>query len=428
MVIDPLSGDATSFLRRGGTIAERGERFLAWQRERESYGLRPEAAAAPCLAFTGRDALALAAEPVVVAKALEALERCAHLGGVPKDRSVAALESALAALLDMPAAVAFASGTAALSGTMSAVVGQGDFIVLDDGVGPALRHAAAASGARVLRLRAGAGPDLGEVLRAARRHAPQSAILVATETLSITHAAQPDIADWRAACDAEAAALLVDATHDLGTAGPGGTGLLGMQGALALPDIVAGSLGRGFAASGGFACFASPAVAALVRSVAPVRAAAGPILPWCAAAALAALELVVCDEGAARRASLAQRSRHLRARLGGLAAPGPDAAVVLLPVTGAAVARRTMRRLHREGIALDLVEPPLAPRGRPLLRMRLSVRHAMADIDRAAASVRMALAGARDERGLYLPPQAVPRVAAHVAPAVACAPLLRVVT
>lgn len=409
MIVDPLKGDATSFLRRANTISERGARFLAWRRERECYGLWPvpppgDAANPSAFDFTRRDALGLATEPSIAMAAVEALGRA---GDFRDDTTVHALETRLARLLRMPAVVTFASGGAALSGTIAAVVGRGDTIVLDDGVGPALRHAAAASGARVLYVRADDAFGLTQLLEGVRRRCARNAILVAIEASSITCVTRPDIAEWRAACDVANATLLVDVTHDLGVVGRDGTGVLGVQGGLALPHIVAGSLGRGFVAAGGFAAFANLAVAAMVRTVAPVRAGAGPILPWCAASCVAALDLAASPEGAARRARLAELSRHLRSRLGAIAAPGGDGAVVFVPVAGAGVARRVLRRLQADGIALDIVEPPLVPRGQALLRMRVTVKHSFADLERAAAMVRVAMVDARAERDLYLPPRAV---------------------
>ena len=408
MILDPLSGVATSFLQGSATIAERGDRFLAWQRERERYGLWPATLAGrddapPPLSFTGRDALALAAEPGVIAMALEALERCGRGDRAAGTTMVEALQASLAHLLRMCEAVCFVSGSAAVSGTVASLVGRGDTVILDDGAGPALRHAAAASGARVVRAAVGDTAGLAMLLRDARERAPRAAVLAAIETLSITRPGLPDIAAWRAACDREGATLLVDATHDLGAAGPGGTGVLGMQAALALPDIVVGSLGRAFAAAGGFAAFSSPAVAALVRVLAPLRAAAGPIPPWCAAAAHAAMQIAVGAEGEMRRAELACCARRLRAALKDLAAPGPDGAVMLVPTGGEAVSRRALRHLTRDRLAVELLEPPLVARGHGALRLRLSIRHGGAEIDRAALAIRDALAKAQRERELHLP-------------------------
>ena len=134
-------------------------------------------------------------------------------------------------------------------------------------------------------------------LRRIRATDTENAILVVTEGIFSMNGDSPDLAALQTACREYDATLLVDAAHDLGAVGPGGTGAVGLQGLLGKVDLVIGSFSKVFAANGGFAATSSAAISEYLRAGAPSRTFSNAISPHQCAAVLKAVEIVRSAEG-----------------------------------------------------------------------------------------------------------------------------------
>ena len=355
----------------------------------ERDGLRRRAAAplAPdSLSFCSNDYLGLAARPAPPAPSGSGASRL--IAGERDEHRQ--LEHALARWLGTEDALLFTSGYAANVGTLAALAGPGDLIVSD-----ALNHASLIDGARLSRARVAVVPhgDVGAVRRAlAARVEPRA--WVAVESYYSMDADSPDLAALRAICDELGAGLVVDEAHALGVLGPRGRGVCAAAGVT--PDVLVGTLGKAFGGQGAFA-----AGRAVVRDWLWNRARSfvfsTGLAPVSAAAALRSLqEIVERPELAAHVAAMAAR---LRAGLEGAGASQllGFGHVVPLLVGSPARALALAERMRGRGVAVQAVRPPTVPDGTSRLRLTVTARHVVSDIDRVVEAYAASAAAGAEE-------------------------------
>ncbi len=123
-----------------------------------------------------------------------------------------------------------------------------------------LQTGAAAATENVIRFRHNDAEDLRAKLQKIRSKDAEAAILVVIESLYSMDSDTPDIKLMQDIAHEYEATLMVDAAHDLGNLGPGGTGHIGAQGMLGKVDIVMGSFSKTFASNGGFVATSHPVV------------------------------------------------------------------------------------------------------------------------------------------------------------------------
>lgn len=300
------------------------------------------------------------------------------LGG---DRPVhAALETEAAALVGLPAALAFSSGYAANVGVLSALAGAGDLIVSD-----ALNHASIIDGARLSRAQVAVVPhgDVGAVTAALRQRRPGSRAFVVTESYFSMDADSPELAALRATCDAEGAALVVDEAHALGVLGPEGRGLCAAAGIA--PDVLVGTFGKAFGAAGAFVA-GSETLAAWLWNRARSFVFSTGMSPLVAAAALDAIRCSLAEPH--RRDRVAAAALQLRH---GLAFAGLDVRgyghIVPWVVGDARAALWWADELQSRGVTVRAVRPPSVPAGTARLRLTVTASHESADIERLVDAV-----------------------------------------
>jgi 8-amino-7-oxononanoate synthase len=300
------------------------------------------------------------------------------LGG---DRPVhAALEDAAAALVGLPAALAFSSGYAANVGVLSSVAGAGDLIVSD-----ALNHASIIDGARLSRAQVAVVPhgDVAATAAALRRRRPGARAFVVTESYFSMDADSPDLAALRAVCDAEGAAFVVDEAHALGVLGPEGRGLCAAAGVV--PDVLVGTFGKAFGAAGAFVAGSQTLVAWLWNRARSFVFSTG-MSPLVAAAALDAIRCSLAEPQRRERVSaVARQLRH------GLTSAGLEVLgyghIVPWVLGDSRRALWWAEELQSRGVMVRAVRPPSVPPGTARLRLTLSASHESADIERLVAAV-----------------------------------------
>ncbi len=350
--------------------------------------VRLDVRGAPMLSFCSNDYLGLASHPALAAAAAEAAARDGF--GASASRLVAgdlpahrALEAALAAFFDRPAALVFPSGYQTNVGVLTALAGRDDLIVSD-----ALNHASLVDGCRLSRARVAIYPH-GDA-RAARRllaaGTPFRRRILVTESL---FSMDGDAAPLGALTDAAAATdsiLVVDEAHAFGVLGPGGRGLCAA--ARVVPDVLIGTLGKAAGTAGGFVTGAAPLRDLLVnRARTFIFTTALP--PPVAAAAAAAVGLIAGAEGEQRRARLAARQRSFgEALVGrGLLARIPDGPIVPVRLGSETRALAVAEALAARGFFVPAIRPPTVPAGSSRLRVTLSAAHEPGDVDQLAAAL-----------------------------------------
>jgi 8-amino-7-oxononanoate synthase/dethiobiotin synthase len=352
--------------------------------------------------FSSNDYLGLATHPSLERAAAEA---SAALGfGAGASRLVSgtfaphlALEDALATLVHSQAALVFPSGYHANLGAVTALVGPSDLIVADRAV-----HASLIDGFRLSRAKLAVYPHLDtDRARHHLRHLGPRARrrLLVTESLFSMDGDFAPLPELSAIAADHDAILLVDEAHAVGTLGPRGAGLcahLGVQ-----PDVLIGTLGKAFGASGAFVAGDAILRDHLLNTARTFLFTTAPP-PSIAAAALAALHIITAPDGERRRANLTARVAQLRQALG--LAPAPVSSPILPVLLGDdAQATLASSHLRSRGFWVPAIRPPTVREGTARLRITISAEHTPEDITALADSLAPFLPGSPRST---VPPQA----------------------
>lgn len=283
-----------------------------------------------------------------------------------------ALEEELAALKRSEAALAFTSGFAAAVGTLPALCGKDDFVILDK-----LCHASLVDGARLsgASLRVFPHNDLDRLashLRwAAARRGPRSRVLVVTESV---FSMDGDLAPLAKICelkDAHEALLLLDEAHAFGVLGPQGRGLAAELGLERRVDLQMGTFSKAAGLSGGYLCASRAFVDLLVnRARSLVYSTAPP--PALAATVRDALGIVCGPRGDSLRQALAAHRDTLL--------PGAPSAILPIVLGTNESSLAASDALLGRGFLVPAIRYPTVPRGSARLRVTLSAAHADTDV------------------------------------------------
>jgi 8-amino-7-oxononanoate synthase len=301
-----------------------------------------------------------------------------------------ALETALADLLDVEAALTFPSGFAANTATIPALVGPGDLIASDE-----RNHASIIDGCRLARATVAVYPhrDVAALDRLLSGAAAAPRRLVVTDTLFSMDGTIAPLPDLCEVARRHGAMLMVDEAHATGVCGARGSGLVE---ALACADGVhvrVGTLSKALGAAGGFVGGQQALVRWLRhRARGWVFSTAHP--PGVAAAAARAIRLLAAEPH--RRSELLERAAGVRAALAaaGLDTGGAQAHIVPIVAGPPEAAVALSARLADAGLFVPAIRPPSVPAGRSLVRASLSWHHTATDLERlVAALVRHAPAG-----------------------------------
>jgi len=330
--------------------------------------------------FAANDYLGLAKHPALV----EASRAATTLHGTGAGASrlvsgtsaeVMALEERLAAWKEKTAALVFGSGYAAALGTIPALVGRGDTVVLDKLAHASLIDAASLSGATV-RIVPHNRPDLLDKLLGKISGKGAGRVLLVTESLFSMDGDAAPLAGWVTAKNKHGAWLLVDEAHATGLYGTTGAGLVAEAGLSAHVEIVLGTLSKALGSVGGYVAGSRALVDWLVnRARSFIYSTAPP--PALAAAALASLEFLTSREGEARRMKLWKNLRQLEHKLPEkhLEKRKIESAIFPLILGEEENALSASQALKKRGFFVPAIRYPTVAKGTARLRITLSANH-----------------------------------------------------
>ncbi len=307
------------------------------------------------------------------------------------------LEQALADLVGLPHITLFPTGWAAGFGAVVGLVRQSDHVLMDK-----LTHACLQQGARAATRNVHRFEHLS--LESARAHLAgirardtRNGILVLTDGLFSVDADWPDVVALQALCHEYNATLLVDVAHDLGSMGPGGTGVLGMQDMLGKVDLVTGAFSKTFASNGGFLASGTAAVRQYVKMFGGSHIFSNALSPVQAAIVTEATRIIRSAQGETLRGQLARSSDALRGELirRGLTCLGSPSPIVPLLIGSDKLARICVREIFDRGVLATMVEFPVVPAGSARFRLQVQAHHTPADGLVAARILDESMAAAR---------------------------------
>jgi 8-amino-7-oxononanoate synthase len=325
--------------------------------------------------FSSNDYLGLANDPRLRDAAITALKKFGVGAGASRLISGTQsphleLEAALATWKGAEAALTFSSGYAAALGTVSALVGHGDIVVLDK-----LCHASLIDGAKLSGaiLRVFPHNDMRKLeahMQWAARAYPGKRVLVVTEavfSMDGDHAPLREIAELK---ERFSAVLLLDEAHAVGVLGRQGRGLAATEQWNEKIEVQMGTLSKALGVSGGYICGSRSLIDWLInRARSFIYSTAPP--PSTAAAAHAALEFLASPAGEKRREQL---WRNI-GTLGEALLIKPQSAIVPWIVGNEKAAIEAASTLQREGFFVPAIRYPTVAKGSARLRISVTAAH-----------------------------------------------------
>jgi 8-amino-7-oxononanoate synthase len=332
----------------------------------------------PVIDLASNDYLGLAADPRVIAGAVEAAHKWG--AGATGSRLVtgttalhADLEAALATQMRQPAALVFSSGYLANLGVITALGDLDTLLVCDAHVHASLVDACRLSRSRVEQVD---HLDRDQVTAALRTRTEKRAIVITESVFSVLGDAAP-LADLAEICASEKALLVVDEAHGLGVTG-GGAGSVAAAG-LAGADhvIVMATLSKALGSQGGAVLGSELVIAHLINRARGFIFDTA-LAPPSVGAALAALT-VVRDEPE-RVAAVLANARRLATACRVAPAAG---AVLSVPTPGPREAVAAAEACLAQGVRVSAFRPPSVPDG--ISRLRITSRATLSETELAHA-------------------------------------------
>ena len=370
--------------------------FRELRRVDSAQGSRIEIGGKTFLNFSSNDYLGLANHSTLKAAAIRAVEKFG--AGVGASRLICGslapfheLEEALAAFKKTESALTFSTGYAAAVGTITALVGKDDILIIDKLVHASIVDAAKLSGAKLRIFDHNDLNDLEDKLKWAVKFSKaesgkrKAEILVVTESIFSMDGDATPLREIVTLKEKYGAWLMVDEAHATGIIGHNGCGLAGKLGVGDQIEIQMGTLGKALGASGGYICGSRVLIEFLVNRARSFIFSTAPV-PAAAAAAITGIQLAQSAEGEARRRTVFARIEELNSKLK-IRNSKLHGAIVPLIFGDEAKTIAAAMSLREQNIFVPAIRYPTVARGAARLRITLTAAHSEADISELAAAL-----------------------------------------
>ncbi|MCM7511234.1 8-amino-7-oxononanoate synthase [Enterobacter hormaechei] len=331
--------------------------------------------------FSSNDYLGLSQHPQVVRAWQQGAERygvgsggSGHVSGYTAAHQ--ALEEALADWLGYPRALLFISGFAANQAVISALMGKEDRIVADRLSHASLLEAAHLSPAQLRRF---AHNDVAQLNALLEKNGTGLQLAVTEGIFSMDGDSAP-LAALHEAAKRHHAWLMVDDAHGTGVVGEEGRGSAYRQ--RVRPELLVVTFGKGFGVSGAAVLCSEPVADYLVQFARHLIYSTS-MPPAQAVALCASLSVIRGEEGAERRARLAEHIQRFRRGISELPFRLTDSQSAIQPLIVGENHRALAlaQALRESGMWVTAIRPPTVPPGTARLRLTLTAAHEAGDID-----------------------------------------------
>jgi 8-amino-7-oxononanoate synthase len=290
----------------------------------------------------------------------------------------------------MESCLVFPSGFMANLGVISALLGEGDAVIMDR-----LNHASLVDAAKLARCRLFIYNHLSmeSLEKVLRRTKTYSKRLVVTDSL---FSMDGDFAPLKAIADLCAQHkvwLMIDDAHATGVIGENGIGMAEHFGVLDKIQIVIGTLSKALGSQGGFVCGSKDLMAYLVNRARTFIYTTA-LAPASCASALASLEMIQKEPQRRKRllGSVLSFQRKLesmvlKSRLKSLDSSfrwndNQKSPIIPLHLGSAERTMAMAQQLKEAGIYAPAIRPPTVPKNQCRLRFSLTSEHTEQDLDR----------------------------------------------
>jgi 8-amino-7-oxononanoate synthase len=347
------------------------------------------------LNFSSNDYLGLATHPALKEAAARAAREFGAGAGASRliCGSLAPhhqLEESLASFKGTEAALAFSTGYAAALGTIGALLGKEDILIVDKLVHACVLDAARVRGSHLRSFQHNDPQDLEDKLKwaVAQTRTPTPGGLTRPRILMVTEsvfsmdgdlAVLRDIVDLK---DRYGAWLMLDEAHATGLFGEGRRGLAEAYELSDRIEIQMGTLGKALGAAGGYICGSRRLIDLLIHRARSFMFSTAPV-PAAVAAATAAIELVRGAEGEQLRQCLWQRVDAAKNAVihAGWNLPPVQSPILPLLIGPEDAEVAIANGLRDDGLLLPAIRFPTVARGAARLRLTVTAAHSAEDIE-----------------------------------------------
>jgi 8-amino-7-oxononanoate synthase len=332
------------------------------------------------LNFSSNDYLGLANDPILKRAAAEAIEK--YGVGAGASRLVCGnlepyrqLEDRLARFKNKEAAIVFGSGYAANVGTITALVGEGDVVILDK-----LDHASIIDGARQSGATIRVYPHknvkkLEDILRQSSGRA-----LIVTETVFSMDGDLAPLAEIVTLKEKYGAWLMIDEAHATGLYAANRRGIAEATGVEDKIDVTLGTLSKALGCAGGFVV-GSQTLIDYLRNKARSLIYSTALPPAIVAAAAAAVDFVMSNAGHGRRDQLWRNVSEMKKGLSALGVQNESRSPIIPIIIGSEQAAVDVsQKLYERGLFVPAIRYPTVPKGKARLRVTVTAAHSSDDI------------------------------------------------
>jgi 8-amino-7-oxononanoate synthase len=301
------------------------------------------------------------------------------------------LERALAKWKGTEASLCFSSGCAAAVGTIPALVGKNDVIVLDK-----LCHASLIDGAKLSGavLRVFPHNHVGKLeshLEWARREHSGKRVLIITESVFSMDGDRAPLRELIELKKRFRALLMLDEAHAVGVIGLNGRGLAAAEDVSEEVDVQMGTLSKALGTSGGYICGSRTLIEWLInRARSFIYSTAPP--PAIVATGFAAVDFLASPGGEKRRLLLWERIRLMQELLPRTEFNekhvAPCSAIFPWIVGEEQAALNLAAALQRDGFLVPAIRYPTVAKGTARLRITVTAAHEEAQIEALCETIK----------------------------------------
>lgn len=287
------------------------------------------------------------------------------------------LEARLARFMDKEAALVFSTGFQTNLGTISALVGKEDIILIDREAHASLVDGCRLAAGQTFRFHHNDANHLERKLKVMNPNAAKLVVVDGVYSMMGDLAPLPDIV---AVCQKYGARLLVDEAHGVGVMGARGQGAVEELGVNDQVDLVMGTFSKSFASIGGF--IAGPArVIDFLKHHARSMIFSASMSPMVVAATLAALDIIEQEPERRQRVRAIGTKMKTEFRNRGLTVGDSETPIVSILVGERYDTLRAWKAVYEHGVFTNPIVAPATPPNRGLLRTSYIATHTDAQLE-----------------------------------------------
>jgi len=287
------------------------------------------------------------------------------------------LERRLAKFVNKEAALAFSTGFQTNLGTISALVGKGDFVIIDRGDHASIVDGCRLSFGKTIKFLHNDMSDLCRILSKMDDDAGKLIVVDGVFSMEGDIAKLPEVAKL---AKKHKARLMVDDAHAVGVLGPNGRGTAEHFGLEADVDLIMGTFSKSFASLGGFIAGERPVIE-FIKHFSRELIFSASIPPAAVAAVIAALDIIESEPE--RRERLWEITHRMHKEFKGM---GFNIGVTETPIVPVYIgedldAFKFWRALLDSGIFANSIISPAVPNGQALIRTSYTATHTDEQLD-----------------------------------------------